>query len=145
MMLLSEIGLRLGTAAAGVGSVILAVNLSDLVMRLVAVWLAAMFLGPFVVMLVMDIREWRGHPPPESDPTGRPRAVEWGFVVVFDALMALFVYAGVLDVQRGGSGELLVAGVMVGVVVLFLTGGVVGRWWRHRRARRFGRLTGGPE
>jgi hypothetical protein len=136
MMLLSEIGLRLGTAAAGVCSVILAVNVDDLVMRLVAVWLAAMFLGPLVVLLATDIREWLGHPPPEFDPTGRPRAVEWGFVVVFDGFMALFVYAGVLDVQRGGSGELLVTGVMVGVVVLFLTSGVVARWWRHRHARR---------
>lgn len=144
-MLLSEIGLRLGTAAAGMGSVILVVNFSDPVMRLVAVWLAVMLLGPLVVMLVMDIREWLGRPRPEFDPSGRPRAVEWGLVVAFNGLMALFVYTGVLDVQRGGSGELLIAGVMVSVVVLFLTGGVVGRWWRHHRARRVNRLPGGPE
>ncbi|WP_217215192.1 hypothetical protein [Streptomyces sp. AC550_RSS872] len=133
------------SAAAGVGSVILAVNISDPVMRLVAVFLAVVFLGPLVLMLVIDIREWLGRPPPESDPTGRPQAAEWGFVVVFDSAMALFVYAGVLDVQRGGSGELLVGGLMVSVPVLFLTIGVVIRWWRHRRARRSSRLPGGPE
>lgn len=145
MMLLGEIGLRLGTAVAGVGSAILAVNLDDLVMRLVAVVIAVMFIGPLVVLLVMDVREWLSRPPPQFDPTGRPGAVEWGFVVFFDGVMALFVYAGILDVRRGGSGELLVTGVMVGVVMLLLTSGVVARWLRHRRARRFSRLTGGPE
>lgn len=145
MMLLSEIGLRIGTAAAGGGSAILAVNSDDLVMRLLAALIAVVFLGPLVVLLVMDVRERLGHTPPESDPTGRPRAVEWGCVVFFDGVIALFVYAGVLDMQRGGSSELLVTGVMVGVMMLFLTSAVVVRWWRHRRARRFSRLAGGPE
>ncbi|MFE6595468.1 hypothetical protein [Streptomyces sp. BB1-1-1] len=145
MMLLSEIGVRLWTAAAGAGSVILAASFDNPAMRLVAILLAVMFLGPLVVLLVMDVRECLGRPPPQSDPTGRPRAVEWGCVVFFDGVMALFVYAGVLDAQRGGSGELLITGVMVSAVMLFLTSGVVARWWRHRRARRCGRLTGGPE
>ncbi|MFH8533806.1 hypothetical protein ACH4GE_35970 [Streptomyces tendae] len=139
-MLLRELGLRVGTAAAGVVAVLLAVNVSDPVSRLVAAWLAAMFLGPLAVLLTMDVRERLGRPRPEYDPTGRPRAVEWGFVLAFDGLMGLFVYAGVLDAQRGGSGELLVTGVMVGAVMLGLTGGVVVRWWRHRPLRGTDRL-----
>ncbi|MEV1077105.1 hypothetical protein AB0I98_02430 [Streptomyces sp. NPDC050211] len=132
MLLLSEIGMRVGTGAAGVGSAVLAVTFGDLVMRLVAVWLAVIFLSLFTVMVVADIREWRGLPPPKILRTGRPRPAEWVYVVVFDALMALIVYASVLDVQRGGTGELMIAGVMFGVMALLLTGGVVRRWWRHR-------------
>ncbi|MER7371155.1 hypothetical protein [Streptomyces lanatus] len=132
-MLFSEVMLRLGTAAAGVGSVVLAVHVDDPVMRLLAGLLAVMFLGPLAMLLVADVREWLGRPPPEVDPGGRPGAVEWGFVVVFDGVVAGFVYAGVLEVRRGGSSELLATGLMVGVVVLLLTLGVVGRWWRHRR------------
>jgi hypothetical protein len=135
LMLLGEIGLRLGTAAAGVGAVILAVTTGDLVTRWLAGLLAVMFLVPVAMILVLDVREWRGHPPPEPDPDGRPKAVEWVFVVVFDGVFALFIYVGVLDVRRGGSGELLGTGLMVGVMVLFLTGEFLGRWWRHRRRR----------
>ncbi|MGP4008752.1 hypothetical protein [Streptomyces sp. 4N124] len=134
MLLLSEIGMRVGTGTAGVGSAVLVVIFDDLVMRLVAVWLAVIFLSVFTVMVVGDIRERRGLPPPKIFGTGRPTAAEWCYVVVFDALMALIVYAGVLDVQRGGTGELMVAGVLVVGMVLHLTGGMALRWWRHRGA-----------
>ncbi|TDC26664.1 hypothetical protein E1265_03655 [Streptomyces sp. 8K308] len=135
MLPASEIGLRLGVAAAGVGSVVLAGHADDPVTGSLAVLSAVVFLGPLVVLLVADVREWRGHRAPEPDPTGRPRAAEWIFVVVFDGVLACFGYAGVLDLRRGGSGELLVTALMVGVVVLFLNIEFLGRWWRHRRTR----------
>lgn len=134
MLLLSEIGMRVGAGAAGVGSAVVAVTYGDLVVRLVAVWVAVIFLSVFTVMVVADIRERRGLPPPKIHGTGRPRAREWVYVVVFDAHMALFVYAGVLDKQRRGEGDLLVAGVLAVGMVLVLTGGVVRRWWAHRGA-----------
>lgn len=135
MLSASEIGLRSGVAAAGVGSVVLAGHADDPVTRLLAVLSAVVFLGPLVVLLVADVREWRGHRAPEPDPTGRPRAAEWVLVVVFHGVLFGFGYAGVLDLRRGGSGELLATALVVGVVVLLLTIEFLGRWWRHRRAR----------
>lgn len=135
MLLLSEIGMRVGAGAAGVGAAVVAVTYGDLVVRLVAVWVAVIFLSVFTVLMVGDSRERRGLPPLKIFGTGRPTAAEWCYVVVFDALMGLIVYAAVLDVQRGGTGELMAGGGLLAIgMILHLTGSMMLRWWRHRGA-----------
>jgi hypothetical protein len=134
LMDLRGLGLQLGLAVVGVGSVILAVYGGDLPARLAAVLLAVVLLGPLVLILVGYVRERLGHVPRETDPTGRPTATEWAAAVVFDGACAVFVYIGILEV-RAGSGAVLVVSLLISVMALYLTGGTVGRWWRHRPER----------
>ncbi|WP_020668288.1 hypothetical protein [Amycolatopsis nigrescens] len=131
---LRGLGLRLGAAAAGAGAVVMAVRGVDLPARLAALVLAVLFLGPLVLLLTADVRERLGRVPPEPDPAGRPTVAEWVIAVIFDGACAVFVYVGILE-TRAGSGLVLFVGLLIGVLALFLTGGTVGRWWRHRAKR----------
>lgn len=132
---LRGLGLRLAPAAAGAGMTVVAVNVGDLPGRLACIVLAVMFLGPLVLLVISDVREWLGYVPREPGPVGRPSITEWAVAVVFDGASALFVYIGVLEWQAG-SVTVLVVSVLIGVIALCLTCGTVGRWWRHRSQRQ---------
>lgn len=132
---LRELGLRLGLVAAGSGVVFLAVASDDLSIRLVAVAMALVFLGPLVLLLLTDLgvrlgSERAGH----RDPAGPPAIGEWVIAVVFDSAFVFMVYAG-LVAAPADSGELLTAGLICAAVGLFLTAQLVRRWWRARRHR----------
>ena len=128
---LRELGLRLGLAAAGGGAVFLAVASDDLSIRLVAVAMALVFLGPLVLLLLTDLGMRLGRAD-HRDPGGPPAIGEWVMAVVFDSAFVFMVYAG-LVAAPDDSGELLAAGLICAAIGLFLTAQLVHRWWRARR------------
>ncbi|MFC4466138.1 hypothetical protein ACFPH6_16675 [Streptomyces xiangluensis] len=141
---LAAFGLRAGMAAMGAGFALIGL-LADLSLsyRLVAFGLGGFVLSIVALLLVSDIRSRWGRPgsgktdgddAPDVEAGGRPGGLEWTLLVLFSGLSLTVLTAGVLDLSRGGSEDLLVMGVLFTVVSAVPSMDLIARWWRSRSA-----------
>ncbi|NGO07621.1 hypothetical protein G5C60_08135 [Streptomyces sp. HC44] len=144
---LAAFGLRAGVAALGVGSVLIGLLTGQsLPYQLVAFGFGGFVLAIVALLLVSDVRSrWgrRESGKPDGDdapdvetgePSGRPARLEWTLLVLFNGLSLTVLTAGVLDLSRGGSEDLLVTGVCITVVSAVPSMDLIARWWRSRSA-----------
>lgn len=141
---LAAFGLRAGTAAMGAGFILIGLLAGQsLAYRLVSIGFGGFVLAIVALLLVSDIRSRWGRPgsgkpggddAADVEPGGRPGGLEWTLLALFSGLSLTVLTAGVLDLSRGGSEELLVMGVLFTVVSSVPSMDLIARWWRSRSA-----------
>ncbi|MGI5196210.1 hypothetical protein ACQEVY_21570 [Streptomyces sp. CA-288835] len=138
---LAAFGLRAGVAALGVGLVLFGMFAGQsLPYQLVAFGFGGLVLAVAALLLVSDIRSRWGSPasskPDEDDAEdgGRPAGLEWILLALFNAVSLTVIAAGVLDLSRGGSEDLLVTGVCITVVSAVPSMDLIARWRSSRSA-----------
>ncbi|GAB2957802.1 hypothetical protein GCM10023080_016750 [Streptomyces pseudoechinosporeus] len=141
---LAAFGLRAGMAALGVGLVLIGMLAGQsLSYRLVAFGVGGFVLAIVALLLVSDIRSRWGRPvsdkphgddAPDVEAGGRPARLEWTLLVLFNGLSLTVLTAGVLDLSRGGSEDLLLMGVLITVVSAVPSMDLIARWRRSRSA-----------